>query len=121
MKWDWNSWNGGGKVILVAGCVATVSMLMTWIDLGIVSRTGLADGEFLFLAFRIYPLLMLLKNKLISRVWGLVCAIPCAAYAIYVLGDLSSTWLGRPGPGHMFSYSHRLRLLSYRQIQTTQY
>ena len=99
MKWDWSNWNGGGKVIFVAACVAAVSMLTTWIDLGIASRNGLADGEFLFLVFWIYPLLMLFKNKPISRVWGLVCAIPCAAYALFVLGHLSSTGAGRPGPG----------------------
>jgi len=46
MKFDWKNWNLGGKVIFVAACVATVSMLMKWVDVGIASQSGLSQGAF---------------------------------------------------------------------------
>jgi len=75
MKFDWKNWNLGGKVIFVAGCVAIISMLMKWVDIGIASQSGLSQGAFLFLGLWVYPLLMLFKNKSINRLWGLVCSI----------------------------------------------
>ena len=87
MKFDWNNWNIGGKVIFVAGCVAIVSMLMKWVDIGIASQSGLSQGAFLFLGFWLYPVIMIFKNKSIHRVWGLVCSI---ASVICSLGYISS-------------------------------
>lgn len=75
MKFDFENWCLGGRIIFVTSCVATLSMLMKWVDIGIISQTGLSQGTFLFLGFWIYPLLMLFKNKPIVRAWGLVCSI----------------------------------------------
>ena len=74
MKFDWKNWNIGGKVIFVAACVATASMLMKWVDVGFVSQSGLSQGAFLYLGLWVYPVLMLFKNKSIHRVWGVVCS-----------------------------------------------
>ena len=63
MKLEWSKWNIGGKIIFVAGCMATVSMFMNWVDIGITTRIGISQGTFLFLAFWIYPIYMLLKNR----------------------------------------------------------
>ena len=87
MKFDWKNWNVGGKVVFVLGCVAIVSMFMKWVDIGIVSQTGLSQGAFLFLGFWVYPLLMLFSNKSMSRVWGLVCSI---ASVVVTIGYISS-------------------------------
>lgn len=75
MKFDYENWGLGGRIIFVASCVATLSMLMKWVDIGFVSQTGLSQVSFVFLGFWIYPLLMLFKNKPIVRAWGLVCSI----------------------------------------------
>ncbi len=87
MKFDWQNWNVGGKVIFVAACVATASMLMKWVDVGIASQSGLSQGVFLLLGLWVYPVLMLFKNKAIHRAWGLVCSI---ASVVFTLGYISS-------------------------------
>ena len=87
MKFDWKNWNLGGKVIFVAACVATASMLMKWVDVGIASQSGLSQQTFFFLGLWIYPVIMLFKNKHIHRIWGLVCSI-CSV--VFTLGYISS-------------------------------
>lgn len=87
MKFDWENWNLGGRVIFVAGCAAVISMLMKWVDVGIASQSGLSQGAFLFLGLWVYPLLMLFKNKPISKLWGRVCAI---ASIVFTSGYISS-------------------------------
>lgn len=49
MKFDWQHWSLGGKIIFVAACFAILSMFMNWVDLGIVSANGLSQGVFLIL------------------------------------------------------------------------
>jgi len=75
MKFDWQNWNLGGKIIFVAACLAAATMLMKWVDVGIISQSGLSQQAYIFLVFWVYPVLMLFKNKAILRVWGLVCSI----------------------------------------------
>ncbi len=75
MKFDWEHWNLGGRIIFVAACAATASMFMDWVSIGFASQSGLTQGAFLLLALWVYPVLMLFKNKLISRAWGLICSI----------------------------------------------
>jgi hypothetical protein len=87
MKFDWKNWNLGGKIIFVAACVATLSMLMKWVDIGFASQSGLTQGAFLFLGLWIYPVIMLFKNKNIQRIWGLACSI-CSV--VFTLGYISS-------------------------------
>jgi len=87
MKFDWKNWGLGVKMIFVAACVASASMLMTWVDIGIASQSGLSQGAFLFLGLWVYPVLMLFKNKGIHRIWGLVCSI-CSV--VFTLGYISS-------------------------------
>ena len=94
MKFDWYNWNFGGKVIFVATCVAMVSMLMKWVDVGILSQSGLSQGAFLFLGLWIYPFLMLFKNKSISRVWGLLCSIASVVFALSYISSKSIELFG---------------------------
>jgi len=94
MKFDWKNWNIGGKVIFVAACVATVSMLMKWVDVGIASRDGLSQGAFLFLGLWVYPVLMLFKNKAIHRVWGLACSIASVAFTLVYISSKSIEMFG---------------------------
>lgn len=94
MKFDWKNWNLGGKVIFVAACVATVSMLMKWVAVGFASQSGLSQGAFLFLGLWVYPVLMLFKNKKIHRVWGLACSIVSVAITIGYISSKSIEMLG---------------------------
>ena len=87
MKFDWQNWSLGGKVVFVAACVAVVSMFMTWVDIGFASQSGLTQGTFTLLGFWVYPVMRLLKNETINRKWGLVCSI---ASVVFTLGYISS-------------------------------
>ncbi len=51
MKFDWQNWNLGGKIIFVAACLAAATMLMKWVDVGIISQSGLSQQAYIFLAF----------------------------------------------------------------------
>lgn len=95
MKYDWNNWNLGGKTIFSSACVATASMLMNWVDIGIVSQSGLSQGSFLFLALWIYPLLMLLKNQAIDKKWGLTCSITSVVFTLGYISSKSIEIFGR--------------------------
>lgn len=94
MKFDWKNWNMGGKVIFVAACVAIGSMLMKWVDIGIVSQSGLSQGTFLFLVLWVYPLLMLFQNKDIHQVWGLGCSIASVIATLAYISSKSVDFLG---------------------------
>ena len=74
MKFDWDNWSTGGRIIFVATSVAALSMFMNWVDIGITSRIGLSQEAFLLLGFWIYPIVMLFSNKPINLAWGLLCA-----------------------------------------------
>ena len=87
MTFDWKNWNIGAKIIFITACISTLSMLMKWVDIGIASQTGLSQGAFLFLGLYVYPVLMIFKNKSISRFFGLICAIVAV---VCVLGYINS-------------------------------
>jgi hypothetical protein len=95
MKFDWANWNLGGRIIFVAACAATVSMFMDWISIGFASQSGLTQGAFLFLGLWVYPVLMLFKNKSISRAWGLVCSIASVVFTIAYIGSKSINLFGK--------------------------
>ena len=87
MKFDWEKWNLGGRIIFVSVCIAALSMLMNWVDVGFASSSGLSQGTFLFLGFWVYPVLMLFKNKDIKRLWGLACPIAAAAFTLVYISS----------------------------------
>jgi hypothetical protein len=95
MKFDWENWNLGGKIIFVASCAAMVSMFMDWVSIGFVSQSGLTQGAFLFLVLWIYPVLMLFKNKSISRTWGLICSIASVVLTIAYISSKSIELFGK--------------------------
>jgi hypothetical protein len=90
MKFDWQNWNIGGRVIFVATCVATASIFMTWVDIGIASQSGISEGTFLFLVLWVYPVIMLFKNKNINWILGLACS---GCSVVFTLIYISSKFL----------------------------
>jgi hypothetical protein len=75
MKFDWQNWNTGGKIIFSAARAAVLSIFMTWVEFAFISQNGLAQEAWIFLGLWIYPVLMLFKGKSINRGWGLTCSI----------------------------------------------
>ena len=74
-KQKWQVWSIGNKTIFISTCVATFSMLISWVDVGFASQNGLSQGTFLLLGFYIYPLMQLWKNENINKLWGRICSI----------------------------------------------
>ncbi len=95
MKFDWENWGLGGRCIFVAACAAMVSMFMDWVSVGFASQSGLTQGAFLFLALWVYPVLMLLKNKPMSRVWGLICSIASFVFTAAYISSKSIELFGK--------------------------
>lgn len=94
MKFDWNNWNTGGRIIFVASCAAVVSMFMNWVDIGIASQTGLSSGTVLLLGLYIYPVLKLFKNEPIHKTGGIACAAISVACAIFYINAQSIGFFG---------------------------
>lgn len=97
MKFDWQHWGLGGKIIFVAACFAVLSMFMNWVDLGIVSANGLSQGAFLFLALWVYPVLMLFNNEAIKQSWGLGCAVASVVLTLVYISNKSFEFFGETG------------------------
>jgi len=95
MKFDWQNWDMGGRIIFVAACAAIVSMFMDWVSIGIISQSGLTQGTFLILGFWVYPILMLLKGDSIHRLWGLICSIGSCVATIAYIGSKSIEIFGK--------------------------
>ena len=85
LSFDWNKWDIWGKTIFVSACIAAASMLMKWVDVGLASANGFSQGTFLFWGLFVFPLLMLLKDRPIHLVGGIVCgALGIACSLVYV-------------------------------------
>ena len=85
MKFDWQNWNIGGKIIFVAASLSTLSMFLNWVDVGIMSQTGLSQWAFLFLILYIYPVVSLLNNSPINRFGGILSAtLAIVSVIIYI-------------------------------------
>lgn len=79
---QWARWEIGARVIFIASICATISMLMPWVDVGIVSRNGFQQISVFFLAFYVYPFWMLLANKPINKLAGLIVSLSAVAAAL---------------------------------------
>ena len=87
IKQKWQIWSMGNKIIFSSACVAAVSMLLTWVDIGFASQNGLSQGTFLLLGFYIYPVMRLLKNEDMNKLWGRVCSIGSVITAIIYISS----------------------------------
>jgi hypothetical protein len=75
MNINWNEWDQGGKIIFASSCLAIVSMIMPWVDIGIASSNGFSQGGFLLLGFYIYPNLKLLNDQKLNKKTGMILGI----------------------------------------------
>ncbi|HQZ68013.1 MAG TPA: DUF4339 domain-containing protein [Planctomycetaceae bacterium] len=100
-RFTWAEWNLGGKIIFVSACVAVISMLMKWVDVGITSANGFTQGTFIFLGFFIYPVWKLLKQKPIrlyggvgSAAGGMLCTMVYMSERTVSFGGRSASLFG---------------------------
>lgn len=95
MQIRWKEWNIGGKIIFVSACVALLSFLFAWVDIGMASQNGISQGTFLLGALFIYPVLKLLKNQKIERKWGLTCGVISIILTLIYISSKSITMFGK--------------------------
>ena len=95
MKIQWDEWNIGGKIIFTSACVAIISFLFAWVDIGLVSQNGISQGTFLLGALYVYPVLKLLKNQSIERKWGIACGVASIVLTIIYISSKSVSMFGK--------------------------
>jgi hypothetical protein len=102
-RFDFTRWSVGGKVVFICSCVAVLTFLFPWVDVGIATRNGLEQGTFLLFAFYAYPLLMLLYNKKafkpVSVACGLIAAFLTLLYSFSKTGELLERTVNATGIG----------------------
>jgi len=80
-KKRWEQAGISEKTIFLSTLLATLSMFLPWVDLGLDVRSGFIEGSFLFLGLYIYPFWSSFKQKPMNKVWGLVCAAIAASFS----------------------------------------
>ena len=75
LTFDWGNWDLSGRTIVVSSALAAFSLLMNWVDIGIVSANGFSQGAFIFWPLFLYPLLMVLRGTSLNRWAGIGCGI----------------------------------------------
>jgi len=90
----WSSWSSGAKVIFIAVCLAVMSLLMPWVDIGIASRNGISQGTFLLLLFWLYPVLTVLMNKTMQRWLGGIMGVVSAALTMAYIASKTTVLFG---------------------------
>jgi quinol-cytochrome oxidoreductase complex cytochrome b subunit len=89
MNIKWNEWDVAEKTIFVSSCIAVVSIIMPWADIGIATKNGFSTGGFLLLGCFAYPLLKVLKEEKIDNRIGMLSSV--LAIVLSIWGALSST------------------------------
>lgn len=82
MTFSWSNTNIGAKAILIASLIAIISIFLPWVDLVTRYTNGFQELSFVLLAFFVYPVLQVIKNKPISLVWGSATSIAAAVCAV---------------------------------------
>jgi len=94
IKFDWANWNIGGRIIFVSACVAALSMLMPWFDMGIGTRPGIFMWTILLLGLHLYPAFVVLKNTVLDKTIGLACSIAAVLATLYFIKSMSTEVFG---------------------------
>lgn len=76
-----NEFGNGEKVILISVIISILSLFMSWVDIGFMSRNGFQQYGFIFLLLFIYPTYKVIKDEKMS----FKIAIPSAIVSI-ILG-----------------------------------
>ncbi|WEK54724.1 MAG: hypothetical protein P0Y55_01195 [Candidatus Cohnella colombiensis] len=94
MKFNFNSWNLGGKSIFISACLAIVSLFFNWVEFSFISQNGIEQDAYLFLAVFIYPVLVLLQEKPLNQIIGYICAVIGVICGIAYINAKSTTLFG---------------------------
>ncbi|MFB0959257.1 MAG: hypothetical protein QMB61_09605 [Clostridiaceae bacterium] len=83
MKFNFNRWSLGGKLIFIALCLAIFSLFLKWVDLGILSASGFQQDGYLFLVLFAYPVYVVLADKPMNKIIGLISSSLAVIIGLY--------------------------------------
>ncbi len=94
----------GGKLIVLSALVAVTSMLMDWATAyflfwKVTSRTGVAIGATLVLAFWLYPLSVVFARKRVSKSALSAIVVIAVVMPLFIAVKIDQKWFVDPGPG----------------------
>lgn len=102
MKFDWENWNIGGWIIFISFCLGFLSLFMNWMEVAFMHETGFALCGYYFLICWLYPLFVLLKDKKINLIGGIISAIISIIIMIgYIIANVNDVEMYRNIFGEM--------------------
>ena len=94
LKVDWNNWGLGSRIIFASSCVAIVSMLFNWVNVGFIAENGFSQQTVIFLGLWVDPALFLLQGKKIDKNIGLGCAAGSFLVTAFYINSKTVVLLG---------------------------
>lgn len=94
----------GGKLIVLSSLIAVASMLMDWAAAyfffwKVTSRTGVAIGAAIVLAFWLYPLRVVFARKRVSKLALSAIVVIAFVMPVIIAVKINQKWFVDPGPG----------------------
>ncbi len=94
MHFAFDKWNLGSKVIFISACVALFSMLLPWVSIFGFAASGFSGAYFLLLGLFVYPIFMLLQNRLINMQIGYICSGVAVLVTIIIIARIRQVFFG---------------------------
>ena len=85
----------GEKIVMSSSAVAVASLMLNWVELGIMTQSGFGQQGYFFLVFFIYPLYAVIKELELNRVVGLVCGALAVVASIWYISSKTVELFGR--------------------------
>ncbi len=93
-SFEWAELNKGEKFLIASTAVATMTLFMPWIDIGIASATGWEELGFLFAALLVYPTYLAYNRMPAKRglaiTLGILAVVLSGAYIASNLGTVEA-------------------------------
>lgn len=103
IRFRWSDWKTAERVVFVAACMAAISLLMKWYDIGFTSGTSFSAFTFWWYGLFAYPLRCLLKGQAISKAVGISSGVVGVVFSIIYINSKAIEIAGRSmnvaGPG----------------------
>lgn len=85
------------KIILGSAVVATMSLFLPWVAMGIISSSGWNQQGYLFLLLFVYPVIGVFNVNGLNRVAGIVCGVLALVISIWYIADKHYEIMGNSG------------------------
>ncbi|MDD3224808.1 MAG: zinc-ribbon domain-containing protein [Clostridium sp.] len=84
----------GKKLVLVGAIISFISLFFTWVNIGIAQVDGFQQQGYIVLAAFIYPIVMILQNKRINIMFGIISLVVGIFIMFAMIESKSTTIFG---------------------------